>query len=322
MSILAFQQLVSDFGWGKVINKAFMNDFVSKHVRESDPKSEREFLAAWESLPDAVTRYLCRVYRFSWHEERFLYEGSSLLTWAAIKGKNSIVALLLKDDKDLIGNGDTVGEAAYLAAWAGNAVGLMILCSCKSRMEDFDRRTLLLGAASRGSVDCMRFLLAGGADPNEPNILWDQTWAPLHLAAYGGHAGCVEVLLEGVQGRKADRSMFSGGGGGQTALKWAQDAKALGVKGADECIALLEKETELPDGQVVIAKEAHLLAVTEANRIGEETAKRRQNPFDIRDDEDLRLPSFFGDRMPAWAPERTPVATEGLFDDGIGDRDL
>ena len=58
------------------------------------------------------------------------------------------------------------------------------------------RPSPLLRASMDGNLQIVKILLAAGADPNAPSILWGNSEMPLHAAAKIGNIDVLEVLLE------------------------------------------------------------------------------------------------------------------------------
>jgi uncharacterized protein len=59
--------------------------------------------------------------------------------------------------------------------------------------------------AKRNDVAAVKWLLDRGADPNARWSHWDAQVTPLHLAALGGHAQVVRLLLQaGADARRRD----------------------------------------------------------------------------------------------------------------------
>ena len=100
-------------------------------------------------------------------------------------------------------------------AWYGEA-GPDDWSLVDAKIHAYDRRfggfTPLHMAAEKNSTECIRLLLAAGADINRPQSE-ESPWRPLTLAAYYGHTEALAVLL--AHGADADTAV-----NGLTPAQW------------------------------------------------------------------------------------------------------
>ncbi len=285
----------------------------SNFIKAKKAYSEDEFLKWLKGLPEKVS-YL-RDYKY----DNCKHGSYPLLQFAAQQGKNKVLALLKEEGADSTQVNEWGSTAVHSAAFQGNAAALLILVP--SQMEaanqgvgKYDNSTPLHFAALTEHAECVRILLAAGADPNaRAKYFYSNGYVlvtPLQSAASYGNPECVRALLEGVGGRRADKSLHNMQG--KTALDMAKEARERGTKGAAECIRLLEQEENLwKEGEVVIATEAHVRAAIEAREKAQSVKEEREfKPhsylFELKDRQSMR----------------TPVDSLELFKDGIENDDL
>jgi len=134
-------------------------------------------------------------------EERFTPKGFTGLHGAAFHGIGEIVAALLATKEWSINERDNMGRTALSwAAVRGHEDVVKILLQLKDidpNAEDteYGRRTPLLRAAERGHEGVVRMLLErADINPNTADTQYSRT--PLWWAAEGGHDGVVRMLLE------------------------------------------------------------------------------------------------------------------------------
>jgi len=172
--------------------------------------------------------------------------GSTALTWAACKGREEVVKMLL-ERKDV--NPDQV-DTEYgwtplsLAAEGGHEGVVKILLERKdanpNHADTFYGRTPLSWAAQGGHEGVVKILLErNDVNPDHADTFYGQT--PLSLAAEGGHEGVVKILLErkDVNPDHADTKYgqtplsLAAGGGHEGALKILLERKDVNPDQAD-----------------------------------------------------------------------------------------
>ena len=90
-------------------------------------------------------------------------------------------------------------SAVLLLALGGTALGAYLICQAQPQQQLKSRgilpgsyNTALINAAAEGDVNCLKLLLAAGADANTRSPNGN---TPLYLAAWRGHTECLRLLL-------------------------------------------------------------------------------------------------------------------------------
>jgi ankyrin repeat protein len=119
----------------------------------------------------------------------------SPLSWAAEKGHEAVVRLLLEKGADVESkNGEDGRTPLSWAVERGHEAVLLAKDSIDPDSEDSTGRTPLSWAAENGHEAVVRLLLAkDGVDPDSEDFRWGQT--PLSWAAEKGHEAVVQLLL-------------------------------------------------------------------------------------------------------------------------------
>jgi hypothetical protein len=148
------------------------------------------------------------------------------LHWAAVRGHEAVVRLLLDKGADIEtrdGNGWTALH--WAAKWGHEAmVRLLLDKGTDIEARDGSGWTALYGAAIQGHEAVMRLLLEKGADIETRD---GSGWTALYVAAILGHEAVVRLLLE----KGAD--IEARDGNGWTALHWAA------IRGHEAVVRLL-----------------------------------------------------------------------------------
>lgn len=94
---------------------------------------------------------------------------------------------------------DRVVKEAWSYAQMDNIDKLKSICpsqidvNASTKASDNHAHTLLMSAATHGSVRCLEYLIQNGATVNKKNFLG---YTALHWAAYSGRTECVDLLLQ------------------------------------------------------------------------------------------------------------------------------
>jgi ankyrin repeat protein len=156
-------------------------------------------------------------------DQRF---GGTALHWAALKGHQAVVALLIAEGADLKALNNDGETALQVAQRAGRTEVVALLRPA----GPFTASGGIFDAVKRGDVGAVKQLLA-----ENPKLvgLADTGFGatPLHWAALKGHDAVVEVLLA------AGADPGAGNGDGETPLQVAERAKRTGA------VAILRRAT-------------------------------------------------------------------------------
>jgi ankyrin repeat protein len=129
------------------------------------------------------------------------HNGRTPLMIAAARGNENLINILLQDPRCDINHKDNYGNTALIVAClGGHANCVKTLCSSnkKNHVINVDEQnnlkdSALLIACRTGNEQLAKILLDNGAYVLQKN----NTGAlPIHYAAYGGHKGCLELLLK------------------------------------------------------------------------------------------------------------------------------
>jgi ankyrin repeat protein len=117
------------------------------------------------------------------------------LSWAAWEGHEAVVKLLLACKVDVDSKDDYYNTPLSLAAWKGHEAVVKLLLACKVDVDskDDDNRTPLSWAAWKGHEAVVKLLLATGKVDVDSKDDYYKT--PLSLAAWKGHEAVVKLLL-------------------------------------------------------------------------------------------------------------------------------
>jgi ankyrin repeat protein len=152
--------------------------------------------------------------------------STTALIWAAVKGHEDIVKLLLENGA-AASFGDRYGSTALHHAAANGFTGVIdVLIHGGAKIESDNHKNArpLQVATQFGQSEAAETLLSLGADPNATGPNW---WPALHQAASRGHINVINVLLS----RNADiekRGQYN-----KTALIWAGE---IGQSGSVRCL--------------------------------------------------------------------------------------
>ena len=119
-------------------------------------------------------------------------DGSTALLEAAAMGNTAVARALLAAGADP--NKGVSAMPLHSAAYKGHAdvVELLLAEGADVNASEEDGGTALLKAAAAGNEPSIALLLAAGADANTARA----SVSALHYAAYGGHMGSVQALLD------------------------------------------------------------------------------------------------------------------------------
>jgi ankyrin repeat protein len=166
------------------------------------------------------------------------FGGQSALMWAAAQGQADMVKFLASNGADLNARG-------VIRQWERKVI-------TEPRPKDMNKGgfTPLLYAAREGCVDCIRHLIAAGADPDleDPDRV-----TPLNMALLNLHFDAARALIEG--GADVNKwDLF-----GRTPIYMAADVSTLPLKG-NGAMAVLPSEdatTALTIGRLLLEKGAN-----------------------------------------------------------------
>ncbi len=122
-------------------------------------------------------------------------DGKSPLIVAAVAGHLECIRILLARGADTEARSNFGNTAALLASFEGHTQVLSLLLSSgahPSVRNTPHARTPLHYAASGGHVECVKLLLAAGADCD---VVCSSGWTPAHAAASRGRGDCLWTLL-------------------------------------------------------------------------------------------------------------------------------
>ena len=87
-----------------------------------------------------------------------------------------------------------------IAAYSGNVECVRMLLAAGADVNAaYDGWTALMSAASKGKIECVKLLIDAGADLNHKDR---HNYSALYYAAYHGHFRCVSLLRSaGAEGR-------------------------------------------------------------------------------------------------------------------------
>ncbi|XP_052003163.1 inversin-like isoform X1 [Xyrauchen texanus] len=165
-------------------------------------------------------------------------EGRTAFMWAAGKGSNDVIMIMLDLKKDLdINMADKYGGTAlHVAALSGHVSTVLLLLEKGAMVDPLDvmKHTPLFRACEMGHRDVILTLIKGGARVDLVDI---DGHSALHWAALGGNAEVCEVLMEsGISPNLQDHA-------GRTPLQCAAYA------GYINCMALLIQHDADPNIQ-------------------------------------------------------------------------
>ncbi|KAG9477787.1 hypothetical protein GDO78_013001 [Eleutherodactylus coqui] len=201
--------------------------------------------AAQGNCPDTVRVLLTHL---SVRDEADL-EGRTAFMWAAGKGSDEVLKVMLELDRELeINRTDKYGGTAlHAASLSGQISTVRVLLENRAQVDAADvmKHTPLFRACEMGHREVISTLIKGGAKVHlvdkdgrsplhwaalggnanvcqilienniNPNAQDYEGRTPLQCAAYGGYIGCMEVLMES----KADPNIQDKNG--RTALHWS-----------------------------------------------------------------------------------------------------
>lgn len=127
-------------------------------------------------------------------------DGKSPLIVAAVAGHLECIRILLARGADTEARSNFGNTAALLASFEGHTQVLSLLLSSgahPSVRNTPHARTPLHYAASGGHVECVKLLLAAGADCD---VVCSSGWTPAHAAASRGRGDCLWTLLSATPG--------------------------------------------------------------------------------------------------------------------------
>jgi ankyrin repeat protein len=147
-------------------------------------------------------------------------EGTTALSWAAGKGFAEIVSLLLERGA----NPELANKYGVLpihhACNAGHVEAVKLLVDHGARFHSPQTGLHpLVGAASNGNLDVVRYLVEEKAVP--PNDRAPSGGTPLHSAAVNGHQNVVEFLLQNGADPHAKNNH------GETVISWVEASLKL-----------------------------------------------------------------------------------------------
>jgi hypothetical protein len=159
--------------------------------------------------------------------------GRTPLSWAAIRGHEAVVKLLLEKGAELESKDNGSGRTPLSwAAEKGHETVVKLLLEKGAELESKDKdegRTPLWWAAVRGHEAVVKLLLEKGAELESKD---NRGRTPLSWAAERGHEAVVKLLLE-----KGAELESKDNGSGRTPLWWAA------VKGHEAVVKLLTSVT-------------------------------------------------------------------------------
>jgi hypothetical protein len=154
--------------------------------------------------------------------------GQTPLSWAAERGHEAVVKLLLETGKgaDVNAQGGYYGNALYAASWGGHEKVVELLLS---KGADVNARGVyysnaLYAASWGGHEKVVELLLGKGADVNAQGGVYGNA---LQAASWGGHEKVVELLL----GKGADVNARGG--------DYGSALQAASVRGHEKVVELL-----------------------------------------------------------------------------------
>ena len=123
-------------------------------------------------------------------------DGNTALAWAARRGHEAVVRLLLEKGADIKAKDDDRRAVLSAAAERGHeaVVRLLLEKGIDIEVKDNGGRTVLQAAARGGHEAVVRLLLENGADIEAKGCYYKMT--ALHWAAERGHEAVVRLLLE------------------------------------------------------------------------------------------------------------------------------
>jgi ankyrin repeat protein len=170
-------------------------------------------LAAYFGVSDAVQFLICN----NSPDLKDSYSRTPL-SWAAEKGHQAVVQLLLEKGADIEAKDIKYGRTPLLWAGWGRKTVFQLLLEKGANIEakNNNGQTLLLLAALHGHKAVVQLLLEKGADIEAKDTLYGQT--SLLLAAEIGYKAIVQLLLEKGADIEAKDTKY-----GQTPLLWAAE---------------------------------------------------------------------------------------------------
>ena len=119
--------------------------------------------------------------------------GETALMWAAFKGYNEIVKLLLEAHVDLHAINDYGDTALIWATFAGNreAITMLLEAGADPNFKGGGGDVPLIFASYKGDIKTVKLLLKAGANPYSVN---DNGETPFMLASLNGHVDIVRLF--------------------------------------------------------------------------------------------------------------------------------
>ena len=116
----------------------------------------------------------------------FVFDGVSLLSYAALHGKVEVAQFLVEKGADMDKAKNSGATPLFIACQQGHLGVVRLLVEKGADVDEArdDGGTPLLSASHKGHLEAARLLLEKGADMNKAN---DNGYTPLYIACYQGH---------------------------------------------------------------------------------------------------------------------------------------